>query len=1225
MKQKIASEAEKYSLPPHVLEIGKNYFPFLSRILLEATSEYVLVCLDDVVLPEDISERVAVVIARANRAYGSGNWGVVGNSGIEFLSEKLRSWMKGSDMVSIPSPTHCPILATSLGENSLLLNVVALKRNGVSLPSPSNLDCLHGLILSIECYRKGLICLIDSGLFASHKNIREPILPPEAAQWDWFRQYWRERFINHRLLTTFGSVDIAQDTGYLMLAGGNRREDFYDLVESVAFGSCTNVEKTITILTRTQLKRIGKLKRLLDSVRMGGSFLRGNTRLEVFLSVNGVGRDFADEQIEILKKEYSDLKISSVFSEETVDYYPRVRAIKSVVDTLDETADAYIWIVDDDDFIFSPAVRYLSIFLDERAILVGDSEVFLEKWSGDASIPEASVKYKKFDGSLYADCFSGENYVPVCSSIYPLRVIKQVFDELGMKGDYLEDYTLFLFSMSRVDVRHVPVSIAGISFHGENTVLENDRTHWEYSYATNMAEVVEKGLFRSWQSDFFGEKEQIINQKEQIINQKEQIINQKEQNISRLDQEIQQKKQEISNLHQVIQRKDEEFSHVVNSFRWKIPNYFYKLYKNRIKRYIPRWFFRIMNPFIDVSRRTIRFTRKYLELARLAFVEYQINGFAGLRFAIKRHMKKRRGELLVPYATVNDYEKGLITIGILSKDRLELIRPCIESIERNLSKKYRVEILIGDTGSTDKSVWSFYRKVRSIYKNIRVVKFREYFFSKNYNDMFRTGARGEYVVFLNNDTVVKPGWLDNLIDPLEDKRVGIVGGKLLYADETVQHAGVEFDENGNGVHTFSKGDKNLKEISYKAITPSVTFACVAVRHDVYNRFLLSEEFREEAQDTDFCFRLNEAGFQVLYNPDVEIYHLEGSSRDWRKGELDRVLFREKWGEKVEQYLSDIGHQRKRFDENAYEGAIVVVRDDGIGDLLMGVSAFTNLRRQYPDKKLVLLAYERNVEVMAGFGIFDEILPIPNGKKYSPLPLPTRGTTVYDLVDLEMQFGPIHAKSKEANKVPRQVSFARAIGVSEEYVHVPMPEYPEAKEKVLGLIREAGAHEDDTFVVFNLLATNPARSWWYPYYPALIAAVEAMGFVPLVVGVQDSEHFQGKRVINLNGKTKTIAEYIEAVKLGSYVISTDTSACHVAALADIPFLAIFTGGVPPEARLQFYTRYEALEPSGLACYPCWDEGCKDPAIRWKKDPCRLLITPKMTIEKFKKLVEAYPMR
>jgi GT2 family glycosyltransferase/ADP-heptose:LPS heptosyltransferase/2-polyprenyl-3-methyl-5-hydroxy-6-metoxy-1,4-benzoquinol methylase len=700
-----------------------------------------------------------------------------------------------------------------------------------------------------------------------------------------------------------------------------------------------------------------------------------------------------------------------------------------------------------------------------------------------------------------------------------------------------------------------------------------------------------------------------------------------EKSIKDRDTEIKKKDQEIQQKDHELQQKESELHEIRSSMRWKIPNYFYKLYKNKIKKHIPKKLFLLTNFFIDLYLKVIgsfaiRMIKKYYHLSELAIEEYRTNGLDGLGFALKRHWKKRKGELLVSYPTTNDYTKSLVSIGILTINRLDLIRPCIESIEKNLSKKYKVEIIIGDTGTTEKEVWDYYKQIRKKYKNIRVIKFKKYFFSKNYNDLVRISANGEYLIFLNNDIVAKGGWIDNLIEPLENKKIGIVGGKLLYSDKTIQHAGIGFKKDGGTCHVYSKENKDLPEANFAATVPAVTFACVAMRHDVYDRFQLSEDFKEEAQDTDLCLRLREVGFVILYNPQVEIVHLECSTRDWRRGEDDRILLAQRWGKKIKEIASH-GEQRAVFDFNAYENAIVVVRDDGIGDLLMGVSAFHGLRQKYPNKKLVLLTYERNTEMMDGFKIFDEILPIPNKLKYSPLPIPTVGTKVYNLIDLEMQFGPMYSTAKEANKVPRHISFTNALEVDDKFELVNMPTYPEAKKEVLKLINESEAKESDNFVVFNLSATNPARSWWEPYYPKLISAVKEMGFTPLIVGTQKSKYLEGDKIINLVGKTKTITEYIEAIKLGKYVISTDTSAYHIAALSEIPFLVIFTGGVTPEARLSFYNKYEAIEPKGLSCHPCWDEGCKDISVRWKKDPCRLAIKPEEVIEKFKKLVEKYP--
>jgi ADP-heptose:LPS heptosyltransferase len=385
---------------------------------------------------------------------------------------------------------------------------------------------------------------------------------------------------------------------------------------------------------------------------------------------------------------------------------------------------------------------------------------------------------------------------------------------------------------------------------------------------------------------------------------------------------------------------------------------------------------------------------------------------------------------------------------------------------------------------------------------------------------------------------------------------------------------------------------------------------------------LNEEFKEEAQDTDFCFRIQDAGYKVMYNPKAEIYHLECSTRDWRKGEIDRVLLNEKWGEKILQ-LAKKGEQRVKYDPNEYLGSIVIIRDDGIGDLLMGISAFNNLKLKNPAKKIILATYERNVEMMMEFEIFNEIIAIPNQRKYSPLPIPTLGTKIYNLIDMEMDFKPIHGVPREDNKVHRHISFSKAIDIDSDFKLVKMPTYHKAKDKINKLLKKMDVDISQKFITLNLTATNPARSWWGPYYSKLISKIEEMGYIPVITGTVESEYFKGNKIVNLIGKTKSIAEYIEAIKLGQYVISTDTSAYHIAALSGIPFLAIFTGGVKAEARLSYYEKYESIEPMGLACHPCWDEGCTDLSVRWKKDPCRLMIKPEEVIEKFDKLIKRYP--
>lgn len=694
----------------------------------------------------------------------------------------------------------------------------------------------------------------------------------------------------------------------------------------------------------------------------------------------------------------------------------------------------------------------------------------------------------------------------------------------------------------------------------------------------------------------------------------------------RLRRETEREKLTVDSLLVALRGREEEIRLLRSSFSCQIERLLNRAWKKacrvyygRLKSYIPRSVFSLWNSIEKITSWIGKIGRKYLALFTLGLGEFQLNGAHGLLFAIRRHQKKRRGERIVGYPTKNDYVCGRVTIAILSGDDNDCIRSSIRSIKRTKGL-YAIEVLIGITEPLDRQTLRFFRNEQNEFVNFRIIRFPEYSFSRNYNDIIATYATGEHVVFFESGVIANEGWLDALLRPLEDRRIGVVGSKLLNCDGTIRHAGIEYKIDGSVFYTYRGEPADFSDANVLSAVPGVTFAGAAMRHDVFDRFHFSEDFRDEMQDVDLGLRLSKAGFRVLYQPKSELIQSVEKSRKYaHEGAMDRNLFWARWSRHLERIILS-GVQRTPFDPDEYMDAIIVIRDDGIGDLLMGVSSFQKLRNIHKDKRLVLFTYERNVGLMKGFGIFDEVLPIPNGRKYSPLPVPTIGTTVYDFIDLEMHFGNSFAETKEDNKIHRQVVFSRDFGLDDGYIPVSMPDYPAAKSQVFGLLRKLEVSENDSFVVLNLIASNPARSWWEPYYEPLIAAIEEAGFVPVVVGTKDSEYFRGKRLVNLVGKTKNIEEYVEAVKLGSYVISTDTSACHVAGLANIPFLAIFTGGVPASARLGYYEKYEVLEPEGLPCFPCWDEGCKDLSIRHKKEPCRLMLTPDRVIMKFKDLVQ-----
>jgi ADP-heptose:LPS heptosyltransferase/GT2 family glycosyltransferase len=613
----------------------------------------------------------------------------------------------------------------------------------------------------------------------------------------------------------------------------------------------------------------------------------------------------------------------------------------------------------------------------------------------------------------------------------------------------------------------------------------------------------------------------------------------------------------------------------------------------------------------------------YRHFSRLGWETLQAQGITGVMLGLERVIKRILMGNPADYPRARDYSPGLVSVVILTRNRLDLIQPCLEALDRHRSSTYRVEILLGDTGTTEGKILQFYRRAPHRYKNLKIIRCNSHNAARNCNRLIREQAAGQYIVLLSNGALVTGNWLDSLIGPLADTRIGMVGARLLYPDGTIKQAGIEFDDQGRAGPAYAHQPGDFPPANTAASVSAVSLAAAALRHDVYDRFLLSENFGEEARGIDLGFRLAEAGFTVLYNPAAVVYLEAESPRGHGAGNLDKVWVKRKWGANFDSLLAR-GRQRLPYDPQEYCNAITILRDDGIGDLLMGVCAFQRLRERYPDRKLVLATYQRNIPMMAGFGIFDEFIPIPDGRKLSPLPIP-RASQVFNFINMEMEFGPIWGITNEDNKVNRHLIYTRDLGLDQDFTLPAMPAYPAARQQVLQVLNDMGVKVTRKFVVLSLIASNPARSWWEPYYPALIAAIQALGLTPLVLGTVSCPSFQGPGIINLVGKTKSITEYIEAVKLGAYVISTDSSAYHIAALAGIPFLAIFTGGVKPEARINFYWNYEVVEPPAeLTCYPCWDEGCKDLSARWRRDPCRLIISPEEVIDKFKRLAARFPV-
>lgn len=224
-------------------------------------------------------------------------------------------------------------------------------------------------------------------------------------------------------------------------------------------------------------------------------------------------------------------------------------------------------------------------------------------------------------------------------------------------------------------------------------------------------------------------------------------------------------------------------------------------------------------------------------------------------------------------------EPGLVSIIIPTRDRVELLRSCISSIE-SLTDYPSYEILIMDNGSTDPETIEYLSA-----SSHRVIRDDGPFNYSRLNNVAAEAAHGEYLLFLNNDTeVLVPEWMSAMVEHAQRPQVGAVGAKLLYPDGRIQHGGVVLGLGGPAAHAFTSVDPydprlfNVPNIIRN--TSAVTAACLMVRASVFEEI---GGFDEKAlpvsyNDIDFCLRLRRRGYLVTYTPYAAVRHYESVSR-----------------------------------------------------------------------------------------------------------------------------------------------------------------------------------------------------------------------------------------------------------------------------------------------------------------------------------------------------------
>lgn len=264
-------------------------------------------------------------------------------------------------------------------------------------------------------------------------------------------------------------------------------------------------------------------------------------------------------------------------------------------------------------------------------------------------------------------------------------------------------------------------------------------------------------------------------------------------------------------------------------------------------------------------------------------------------------MPKETAALLsAPTASLHAASPPEVSIIVLNYNRSDLTAQCLRHVFDNTSGR-RYEVIVVDNGSEPVDL----KKVAELQYDFQLVRLPVNRCFGGGNNIGVEASRGKFIVFLNNDAFVTVGWLEPLIDVLENQfAAGGVGPRLLYPDGRLQEAGAFVDGDG---FSFQRGKKfpiSSEELESVSIVDYCSAACFATTREIFDRVFGFDAMYAPAyyEDTDLCFKIASLGRFIYYCPTSVVHHVENAT--WASFpqalrsvvETNRQKFLARWGD-----------------------------------------------------------------------------------------------------------------------------------------------------------------------------------------------------------------------------------------------------------------------------------------------------------------------------------------
>lgn len=225
----------------------------------------------------------------------------------------------------------------------------------------------------------------------------------------------------------------------------------------------------------------------------------------------------------------------------------------------------------------------------------------------------------------------------------------------------------------------------------------------------------------------------------------------------------------------------------------------------------------------------------------------------------------------------------LVSVVIPNKDHHKDLDICMRSLMERATYK-NLEFVVIENNSTERETFDYYEQIQKEFPQVRVVTWEREFNYSAINNFGAGFAKGEYLLFLNNDTeIIEPRMIEEMLGFCQREDVGIAGARLLYQDDTIQHAGVVVGFGGIAGHTFIGLHEAENSYFHRAMCAqdysAVTAACMMTKASVFREVGgFTEELAVAFNDIDYCMKVRAAGKLVVYAPYAKLYHYESKSR-----------------------------------------------------------------------------------------------------------------------------------------------------------------------------------------------------------------------------------------------------------------------------------------------------------------------------------------------------------